>query len=66
MNDKEKKLRIVSVCYFLGSAGFYVGAIMGFLSNGTMAVPYLGLGSALLCLGGATLHRINAENDKKK
>ncbi|MBO5155212.1 MAG: hypothetical protein J6C00_12805 [Eubacterium sp.] len=64
MDDRKKKLRIAAICYFLGTAGFYIGAIIGFISDGGMAVIDLLLGSALLCIGGATLHRINEEQDK--
>ena len=64
MDDRKKRLRIAAICYFLGSAGFYIGAIIGFILNRSMAVPDLLLGSALLCIGAATLHRINEEQDK--
>ena len=64
MDDRKKRLRIAAICYFLGSAGFYIGAIIGFISDGSMATIDLLLGSALLCIGGATLHRINEEQDK--
>ena len=63
MDDRKKKLRIAAVCSFLGSAGFYIGAIIGFISDGSMATIDLLLGSALICIGGATLHRINEEQD---
>ena len=62
MDDRKKRLRIAAVCSFLGSAGFYIGAIIGFISDGSMASIDLLLGSALLCIGGANLHRINEEN----
>ncbi|MGN0336454.1 MAG: hypothetical protein ACI4EE_03035 [Lachnospiraceae bacterium] len=64
MDDRKKRLWIAAICYFLGSAGFYIGAIIGFISDGSMATIDLLLGSALLCIGGATLHRINEEQDK--
>lgn len=63
MDDRKKRLRILAICYFLGSAGFYIGAIIGFISDGSMAAIDLLLGSALLCIGAATLHRINEEQD---
>ena len=65
MDDRKKKLRIATVCSFLGSAGFYIGAIIGFISDGSMASIDLLLGSALLCIGGASLHRMNNEEQDK-
>lgn len=64
MDDRKKRLRIAAICYFLGSAGFYIGAIIGFISDSSIAVLDLCLGSAVLCIGGATLHRINEEQDE--
>ena len=64
MDDRKKRLQIAAVCSFLGSAGFYIGAIIGFISDSSIAVLDLCLGSALLCIGGATLHRINEEQDE--
>ena len=65
MDDRKKKLRIAAVCSFLGSVGFYIGAIIGFISDGSMASIDLLLGSALLCIGGASLHRMNNEEQDK-
>lgn len=65
MDDRKKRLRIAAICYFLGSAGFYIGAIIGFILGGSMAAIDLLLGSALLCIGAATLHRMNNEEQDK-
>ena len=65
MDDRKKRLQIAAVCSFLGSAGFYIGAIIGFISDGSMASIDLLLGSALLCIGGASLHRMNNEEQDK-
>lgn len=59
MEDKIKRMRFASICYFLGALGFYIGAILGFISDSSFAFIYLLLGSCFLCLGSAMLNRAN-------
>lgn len=65
MNDREKRLKTAAICYFLGSAGFYIAAIIGFISDSSIPATNLCLGSVLLCIGAATLRKINEQNGEE-
>ena len=55
--DKKRMFRFAAICFFIGSAAFYLASVIGSISGSHTAVLYMALGSSLLCLGGGMFNR---------
>lgn len=59
-----KKEKIAQILYFTASIAFFIAAIIGFSNGNDMAVVWLCLGSAMLCLGSSSSGRKRKSKEK--
>lgn len=61
-----KKEKITAVLFYFASVFFYVAAIVGFIRGNSMAIVWLCLGSAMLCLGSICLNKLGKSPKNEK